>query len=116
MKIGSFLLFFICIHSLCAQVWVSDRGDGPYKNPVLYADYSDPDVIRVGCDYYMTASSLHCVPGLPILYSSDLVNWKIVNGVLKYLKPEGIPEGFFDKPQHGEASGLPVSGITRVNV
>lgn len=41
-----------------SKVWVADNGDGTYKNPVLHADYSDPDAIRVGDDYYMTASSL----------------------------------------------------------
>lgn len=53
-----------------------------YTNPVLYADYSDPDVIRVGDDYWMTASSFNCAPGLQILHSSDLVNWEIVGSAL----------------------------------
>lgn len=53
-----------------------------YQNPVLYADYSDPDVIRVGEDYYMVASSFHFSPGIPILTSKDLVHWKIVGHVL----------------------------------
>jgi len=61
-----------------SKTWVSDLGNGYYKNPVLYADYSDPDVCRVGDDYYMTASSFNCVPGLPILHSKDLVNWTII--------------------------------------
>lgn len=47
-----------------SQVWVSDQGDGTYKNPVIYADYSDPDACRVGNDYYMTSSSFNCTPGL----------------------------------------------------
>jgi hypothetical protein len=50
-----------------SKVWVADMGDGTYKNPVLHADYSDPDAIRVGDDYYMTSSSFEDVPGLPIL-------------------------------------------------
>ena len=58
-----------------SEVWVSDLGNGKYKNPVLYADYSDPDVCAVGDDFYMTASSFNCTPGLPILHSKDLVNW-----------------------------------------
>ena len=49
-----------------SKVWVADNGDGTYRNPVLYSDYSDPDAIRVGSDYYMTASSFNCTPGLPI--------------------------------------------------
>lgn len=103
----------ICINRLSAQntyqsqVWVSDQGDGTYKNPVLHADYSDPDVIRVGDDYYMTASSFGCVPGLPILHSADLVNWQIVNYALKDLNIEGIPAGFFDRPQHGKGVWAP---------
>ena len=51
------------------SVWVSDQGDGTYINPILHLDYSDPDVIRVGDDYFMTASSFQCTPGLPILHS-----------------------------------------------
>ena len=59
--------------------WTPDLGDGRYRNPILYADYSDPDAIRVGEDYWMTASSFTDTPGLPILHSRDLVNWTIVN-------------------------------------
>lgn len=65
--------------------WQPDRGDGMYCNPVLYADYSDPDVIRVGEDFYLTASSFNCTPGLPILHSKDLVNWTLVGHALKNL-------------------------------
>ena len=100
----------ICVHlnaQYQSEVWVSDQGDGTYKNPVLYADYSDPDVIRVGDDYYMTASSFNCVPGLPILHSNDLVNWKIVNYALEDLRLEGVPDGFFDIPQHGRGVWAP---------
>ena len=69
-----------------SQVWSPDLGDGRFKNPIIHADYSDPDVCAVGNDFYMTASSFACVPGLPILHSKDLVNWKIVNHALKYLR------------------------------
>lgn len=79
-----------------SDVWVADQGDGTFKNPVLYADYSDPDVIRVGEDYYLTASSFNCSPGLPILHSNDLVNWTI----LSYALPEGVGHKE-DKPGHG---------------
>src|ERR1700761_1299858 len=51
-----------------ASPWVADNGDGTYRNPILHADYSDPDVIRVGTDFYMTASSFNAVAGLPILH------------------------------------------------
>ncbi|MEZ4893382.1 MAG: family 43 glycosylhydrolase [Saprospiraceae bacterium] len=52
-----------------SKVWLPDLQDGRYRNPIIYADYSDPDVIRVGKEYYMTASSFNCTPGLPILHS-----------------------------------------------
>jgi len=105
---------WICIYifAFCAglqsQVWVADRGNGTYRNPILYADFSDPDVIRVGDDYYMTASSFNCVPGLPILHSKDLVNWHIINYALPELRMEGVePKDFFDKPQHGKGVWAP---------
>lgn len=75
--------------------WVSDLGNGYFKNPVLYADYSDPDVIRVGNDFYMTASSFTFVPGLPILHSKDLVNWELINYAARELQSR------YDKPMHG---------------
>ena len=68
--------------SYVSKVWVSDQGDGTYMNPVLHADYSDPDAVRVGDDYYMTASSFDAVPGLPILHSKDLVNWELIGHAL----------------------------------
>lgn len=60
-------------------------GAAEYANPVLYADYSDPDVIRVENDYFMVASSFHFSPGIPVLKSQDLVNWKIIGHVLPRL-------------------------------
>jgi beta-xylosidase len=106
---GLFICIFITwFQSIYAQVWVSDQGNGSYKNPVLYADYSDPDLIRVSNDYYMTASSFNCVPGLPILHSKDLVNWKIINYALSKLRMEGVePPDFFDTPQHGRGVWAP---------
>jgi beta-xylosidase len=80
-----------------SKVWVADNGDGTYRNPVIHADYSDPDVVRVGEDFYMTASSFNAVPGLPILQSKDLVNWTIINHVFR----EQQPADNFQKPQHG---------------
>ena len=70
------------------EAWVPDLGNGRYRNPVVHADYSDPDVVRTPeGDYYMTASSFACTPGLPILHSTDLVNWEIVNYALPALEP-----------------------------
>jgi len=56
-----------------------------YTNPIIYADYSDPDVIRVGQDYYLVASSFHFSPGIPVLHSRDLVHWSIIGHVLPKL-------------------------------
>jgi beta-xylosidase len=83
--------------------WVPDRGDGTYTNPVLYADYSDPDAIRVGRDYYLVASSFNAVPGLPILHSRDLVNWRLIGHALPRLSPEAL----FATPQHGKGPWAP---------
>lgn len=69
----------------CPYPWTPDQGDGLYSNPVLCADYSDPDVVRVGNDFYLTASSFQCTPGLPILHSRDLVNWTLINHALTNL-------------------------------
>lgn len=86
-----------------SSVWAPDRGDGTYKNPVIHADYSDPDVCASGSDFWMTASSFNCTPGLPILHSKDLVNWEIVNYALPVLEPTD----FFDAPQHGKGVWAP---------
>ena len=82
-----------------SEVWCPDNGDGTYTNPVINADYSDPDVCvgASGTDFYMTASSFNCIPGLPILHSKDLVNWEIVGYALQELKPREV----FDEPAHG---------------
>jgi beta-xylosidase len=71
-----------------AAPWSADHGDGTYQNPILFADYSDPDVVRVGDDYYLTASSFTAAPGLPILHSRDLVNWTIIGHALARNVPE----------------------------
>jgi beta-xylosidase len=85
-------------------VWVADNGDGTYRNPVLYADYSDPDVIRVGDDFYLTSSSFNSAPGLPILHSKDLVNWTIIGHALLRQTPLDV----FNVPQHGNGVWAPV--------
>jgi beta-xylosidase len=83
--------------------WIPDNRDGTYKNPVIYADYSDPDVIRVGDDFYLTASSFNAIPGLPILHSRDLVNWKIIGHALQRQPPDEV----FARPQHGNGVWAP---------
>ena len=81
---------------------LSDLGNGRFRNPVLFADYSDPDVIRAGDTFYMTASSFNYTPGLPILISKDLVNWELVNYALDNIKEEG-----YDIPRHSEGVWAP---------
>jgi beta-xylosidase len=56
--------------------WTADNGNGTYSNPLFYDEFSDPDMIRVGSDYYLTGTTMHTMPGLPILHSRDLVNWR----------------------------------------
>jgi beta-xylosidase len=89
--------------SSVAKVRTADNGDGTYNNPILHADYSDPDVVRVGGDYYMTASSFNCVPGLPVLHSRDLVHWELIGHALDRL----VPEEVFSLPQHGNGVFAP---------
>ena len=79
-----------CMLGLCFLVSAS-MSVSAYNNPILYADYSDPDAIRVGKYYYMTASSFNCSPGLPVLRSTDLVQWDIVSYALPYAIPGGAP-------------------------
>lgn len=86
-----------------SKVWVADNGDGTYKNPVIHADYSDPDAVRVGEDYYLIASSFDAVPGLPILHSKDLVNWTLTGHALK----RQPPFDHFSSTQHGNGVWAP---------
>ncbi len=109
MNIQTFRNYLLCLSllnililPLKGQVWQPDNGDGTYKNPIIYADYSDPDVIRVKDDYYMVASSFNCTPGIPVLHSKDLVNWKIIGHVY-----DKLPLQRYDHIQAGEGSWAP---------
>jgi beta-xylosidase len=86
-----------------SKVWVADNGDGTYRNPVLHADYSDPDPVRIGEDYYLTASSFDAVPGLPILHSKDLVNWELIGHAYAAQPPFDV----YNKPEHGNGAWAP---------
>ena len=97
------LVLFICSPAFSQSVWSPDNHNGTYKNPVIYADYSDPDAIRVGDDFYLTASSFNSAPGLPVLHSKDLVNWRIIGHALPYQ----IPVSVFARPQHGNGVWAP---------
>jgi beta-xylosidase len=59
-----------------------DQGDGTFRNPILAGDYSDPDPIRVGEDYYMVTSTFAGSPGVTVLHSRDLVNWKHIGAAI----------------------------------
>ncbi len=86
-----------------SKVWVPDNGNGTYKNPIINADYSDPDAIRVGDDFYLVSSSFEDIPGLPVLQSKDLVNWTIIGHAL-LRQP---PFEHFSIPQHGDGVWAP---------
>jgi len=103
LSLSVFGMFHPAMAQYRSEVWVSDEGNGMYRNPVLHADYSDPDVCTVGEDYFLTASSFNCTPGLPILHSKDLVNWKIVNYALKKVEPVE----YYNEPRHGKGVWAP---------
>lgn len=63
--------------------WSADNGNGTYTNPLFYDEFSDPDIIRVGHDYYLAGTTMHCVPGIVILHSTDLVNWNFCSYCFK---------------------------------
>lgn len=84
------------------NMWNADQGNGTYRNPILYTDYSDPDVIRVVDDYFMVASSFCNTPAVPVLHSRDLVNWKVINYVM-----EKLPFARYDRPVHGGGAWAP---------
>jgi beta-xylosidase len=87
-----------------AQVWRADQGDGTYRNPLLYADYPDPDIIRVGDDYYFASTTFVNVPGITMLHSKDLVNWTLLSHVTDRL--EGTPAYDLKDGKNGYRHGL----------
>ncbi len=84
------------------KMWLADQGDGTYSNPILYTDYSDPDAIRVGEDYFLIASSFCNTPAVPLLHSKDLVNWKVINYIMENFPYEG-----YEKVRHGCGAWAP---------
>jgi beta-xylosidase len=73
-----------------------DQGDGTYRNPIIAGDYSDPDIVRVGDDYYMVSTTFQLSPGVSILHSKDLVNWESLGGVIQDVSQLG-PELNWDR-------------------
>lgn len=108
-KLLSVIATVVCLPDMAmaqnvSGTWVSDLGNGYYKNPVLHADYSDPDACEMpDGSFLLTASSFGSSPALPILHSRDLVNWEIVN----YALPELTPTAVFDKVQNGKGVWAP---------
>jgi len=86
----------------CNSIWNPNLNHDFYKNPIIHQDYSDPDVIKVGDDFFLVASSFNCVPGLPVLHSKDLINWRIINYAVKRL-----PSPEYDEPQIGKGIWAP---------
>lgn len=82
MKVKNILAICFCgmniLTTNAQQVWTADNGDGTFTNPLMWGDWPDPDVIRVGDEFYMVSTSMHYVPGSPIVKSKDLVNWEMV--------------------------------------
>ena len=76
---------FLLVSVVSAQTWTADNGNGTYSNPLFFDEFSDPDMIRVGNDFYLTGTTMHSMPGLPILQSRDLVNWKFIGYALDKL-------------------------------
>ncbi len=86
----SLVCFLLVIFANATHSRQSDNGDGTYTNPPLYADFPDPDIIRVGEDFYFATTTFVNTPGLTILHSQDLVNWEYVSHVIDRL--DGRPE------------------------
>ena len=100
MKIsGSLFIVFVSLIAVLEGCSSRKTADAVtvYTNPVLHSDYSDPDVVRSGDDYYMVASSFNCVPGLPVLHSTDLVTWRLIGYALDRLQPED----YYSSVRHG---------------
>ncbi len=83
MRRALFLSFLFSVLSLGARAqvtsWTADNGNGTFTNPLFYDEFSDPDILRVGDDYYLAGTTMHTVPGLVILHSKDLVNWENIS-------------------------------------
>lgn len=79
----NFIIYFFIIISSTLQInaksWSADNGNGTFTNPLMYDEFSDPDILRVGDDYYLAGTTMHSVPGLVILHSKDLVNWENIS-------------------------------------
>ena len=100
------LLTLLCtllyIGAASAQSWTADNGNGTFTNPLFYDEFSDPDILRVGDDYYLAGTTMHAVPGLVILHSKDLVNWENISYCFDRFD---FPEDRFSLKNHQEIYG-----------
>lgn len=78
-------LFLLAFGSTWAQTWMPDNGNGTFTNPLFYEEFSDPDIIRVGDDFYLVGTTMHAMPGIPVMHSKDLVNWSLLGYVFDKL-------------------------------
>ncbi|MFZ5496303.1 MAG: glycoside hydrolase 43 family protein [Verrucomicrobiota bacterium] len=86
LRFGLLLLAFgAALSSAAPASWTADNGNGTYTNPLFYDEFSDPDLIRVGDDFYLAGTTMHAIPGLVILHSRDLVNWKFLSYAVRRL-------------------------------
>ena len=90
---------FTCV---AQSSWTADNGNGTYTNPLFYDEFSDPDILRVGDDYYLAGTTMHSVPGLVILHSKDLVNWENVSYCFDRFD---FPDDAFSLKNHQEIYG-----------
>ena len=88
--------------SLCMKRTCIQPDSACYENPIIFSDYSDPDVIRVDDDFYLVSSSFNHVPGIPVLHSHDLLHWRIISHAV-----EVLPSPMYDRPQHGKGIWAP---------
>ena len=103
-RFGNLLFIILLIHFSCTNESSKPASNFiEISNPVLSVDYSDPDVINVNGKYYLTASSFNCIPGLPLLESTDLVHWNLIGYALQKLEPDSV----YSKPQHGNGVWAP---------
>ena len=106
MRLTTFLSAVLLTAAMTAQAqttsWTADNGNGTFTNPLFYDEFSDPDVLRVGDDYYLAGTTMHSVPGLVILHSKDLVNWENVSYCFDRFD---FPDDKFSLKNHQEIYG-----------
>ena len=101
-RILTFIVTLLYLSVAAAQSWTADNGNGTFTNPLFYDEFSDPDILRVGDDYYLAGTTMHAVPGLVILHSKDLVNWE---NVAYCFDRFDFPEDRFSLRNHDEIYG-----------